>query len=143
MNIFDSIIRFSYSRDLLEHLKGLSLNGEACTRQSVYQMVTLIVLGFSIASILNYYFGLFNRPLFSRIFSWLFNVVVVPFIVGITSYSLAVSGVPSGAHYSYINFFKTDCLLFGLTAFAYTTVLCIVLSTTFKWFSVNNKKVPF
>jgi hypothetical protein len=143
MNIFDSIIRFSYSRDLHEHLKGLSLDGEAYTRQSVYQIVTLVVIGLSIASILNYYFGLFNRPSFSRVLSWLLNVIGVSFIVGIISYSLAVSGVPSGAHCSYLHFFKTDCLLFGLTAFVYTTVLCIVLSTTFKWFSVNNKKVPF
>lgn len=143
MNIFDSFIRFSYSRDLHEHLKGLSLDGEAYSRQSVYQIVALIVIGLSIASIINYYFGLFNRPSFSRLFSWIINVIGVSGIVGIISYMLAASGVPSGAHCSYLHFFKTDCLLFGLTAFTYTGVFCIILSASVKWFSVNNKKVPF
>jgi hypothetical protein len=124
-------------------LKGLSLDGEGYSRQSVYQLVALIVIGLSITSILNYYFGLFNRPSFSRMLSWLLNVVGVSAIVGVISYSLAASGVPSGAHCSCLHFFKTDCALFALTAFTYTAIFCILLSTTVKWFSVNNKKVPF
>ncbi len=143
MNIFDSFLRFSYSRDLDEHLKGLSLDGDSYSSQSVYQIVSLIVISLSIVSVLNYYFGFFNRPTFSRILSWVLNVVGVSVIVGIISYSMAASGVPDGAHCSYLHFFKTDCLLFALTAYTYTTVLCIILSTTFKWFSENNKKVPF
>jgi len=143
MSFFDSLLRFNYSKDLHAHLKGLSLDCEAYSRQSAYQLVALCILGLSTLSLINYYYGLFNRPSFSRAKTWGMHVFFVSLVVGVIAFSIASSGLPQGAHCSYLHFYRSDCILFGLTAFAYNVIYCFLLSSSIKWMSVNNKKVPF
>jgi hypothetical protein len=143
MSFVDNMFRFNYSRDLHEYLKGMSLDCEGYTRQSTYQLIALAMLGFSTVVVLNYYYGIFNRPIFSRIKTWSANVLMTSTIIAFAAYTLAAVGLPQGMHCSYLHFYKTDCVLFGLTAFVYNTLFCIALSSCVKWLSVNNKKVPF
>lgn len=143
MSLSDNFLRFNYSKDLHEYLKGMSLDCEGYTRQSTYQMVILIMLGLSTISTLNYYYGIFNRPSFSRRKTWILNVGSVASLVAFVGYTFASIGLPAGMHCSYLHFFQTDCILFGLTCFVYTVIYSLVLSTCVKWLSVNNKRVPF
>lgn len=121
----------------------MAVDCEGYTNQSVYQLMTLVMLAASTLFMLNYYYGLFNRPIFSRTRIWTINVLFVSAGVGIFAYMLAATGLPPGQHCSYLNFFRTDCILFGLTAFVYNSIYCLLLSVSLKWLSVNNKKVPF
>ncbi|RYG23787.1 MAG: hypothetical protein EOO01_43985 [Chitinophagaceae bacterium] len=143
MSFFDLVPRFAYSKDLHDHLKGLSVSCESYSGQSVYQIVSLAILGLSTISIINYYYGIFNRPSFSRAKTWGLNVFLVSSIIGTLAFSMASAGLAEGAHCSYLHFYRADCILFGLTAFAYNVLYCFLLSTSVKWLSVNNKKVPF
>jgi hypothetical protein len=143
MSFFDTFLRFNYSRDLHEHLKGMSVDCEGYTSQSIYQLMSLIMLILSTVCILNYYYGIFNRPSFSRLKTWGTNVFLISSTTAFLAYTFAAADLAPAQHCSYLYFFRTDCILFGMTAFIYNVFYCLLLSSSIKWMSVNNKKVPF
>ena len=143
MSFFDSILRFSYSSDLHQHLKGLSTDCQNYTGTAVYQLVSLTLLAVSFLIVLNYYYGLFNHPKHTHRWVWLLNVLVACGIVGTAAYFMAAAGLPEEKHCPDIHFTKMDCALFAATSMLYTFIVCLIFSLIFKWKSVANKKVPF
>ncbi len=144
MSIWDKIFRFDYAKDLHIHLKGWAVDcNSGYTRQSTYQAVFFIMLVITLLGTINYYYGLFNRPKFSRIFVWFLNIMVMSIIVFITAYVMSSSGMHEGNHCQDLHFHSTDCMLFAFTAVVYTILFYIILSVFIKWWSLNNKKVPF
>ena len=95
MSFFDSILRFSYSRDLHQHLKGLSVDCTGYTGNSAYQVVSLAMLVISLLVMINYYYGLFNHPRHTRRWVWLINVLVACGITGAIAYVLGTAGLPA------------------------------------------------
>lgn len=142
MSFFDSILRFSYSRDLHQHLKGLSVDCEGYTGTAIYQVVSITLLTVSLLLMLNYYHGLFNHPRHTRRWVWLANVLVGCGIVGTVAYFMAAAGLPAELRCKDIYFTRADCLLFAATAMLYTFLVCFLFSLIFKWNSVANKKIP-
>lgn len=143
MSFFDSILRFSYSRDLHQHLKGLSVDCTGYTGTAVYQLVSLTLLAVSLVIMLNYYYGLFNHPRHTRRWVWLVNILVACGIVGIVAYFMSSAGLNEERHCKDIHFTAMDCLLFAATSMLYTFIVCFIWSMLFKWASVANKKIPF
>jgi hypothetical protein len=143
MSFFDSILRFSYSRDLHQHLKGLSVDCTGYTGNSVYQFVSLVLLATGLLIMINYYYGLFNHPRYTRTWFWLLNVLIACGITGTAAYFMAAAGLPEEQHCKDIHFSSMDCLLFAATAMLYSFLMCIIYSLLLKWKSVANKKVPF
>src|SRR5690606_10160151 len=143
MSFFDSILRFSYSRDLHQHLKGLSVDCEGYTGSAIYQLVSLILLVLSFLFMLNYYHGLFNHPRHTRRWVWLINILAACGIVGAAAYFMAAGGLPEEKHCKDIHFTSMDCLLFAATAVLYTFLACFLFSLVLKWTSVANKQIPF
>ena len=143
MSFFDSILRFSYSRDLHQHLKGLSVDCQGYTGTAIYQVVSLTLLVLSLLFMLNYYHGLLNHPRHTRLWVWLINIIVCCGIIGTIAYAMASGGLPEGEHCKDIFFSRMDCLLFACTAMLYTFLACFIFSMLLKWKSVANKKIPF
>jgi hypothetical protein len=143
MSFFDSILRFSYSRDLHQHLKGLSLDCQGYTGNAIYQTVSLTLLALSFLLMLNYYYGLFNHPRHTRRWAWLINILAACGIAGAVAYFMAAAGLPEDMHCKDIHFTRMDCMLFAATAMLYTFLVCFIFSMLFKWKSVANKKIPF
>jgi len=143
MSFFDSLLRFSYSRDLHQHLKGLALDCEGYTGTAIYQVVSLVLISVSFLIMLNYYYGLFNHPRHTHRWVWLINVLVACGIIGTVAYVMSSRGLPEEMHCKDIHFSGMDCMLFAFTAMVYTFLVCFVFSMIFKWKSVANKKVPF
>ena len=143
MSFFDSILRFSYSRDLHQHLKGLSVDCAGYNSNSVYQIISLTLLAVSFLIMLNYYYGIFNHPRHTRMWVWLINILVACGITGTVAYFMAAGGLPEERHCKDIHFTSMDCVLFSATAMLYTFLVCFIFSLLFKWKSVANKKIPF
>lgn len=143
MGFFDNILRFNYSNNLHQHLRGMSLDCESYSNQNFYQVIMMWLLVANLVMVLDFYYGLFNRPKLSSLLYWILNAFVTAFGLSFYAYMYASNGMYEGMHCSYLTFFKSDCILFGATIFVYSFLIWFVLSICLKWFSVNNKRVPF
>jgi hypothetical protein len=144
MSAWDKIFRFDYAKDLHAHLKGWAIDcNSGYTRQSIYQSVSVVMIVLVLLGTLNYYYGFFNRPRFSKTSFWLLNMLCISIIIFVMAYIMSSSGLHDGNHCPDLHFYSTDCMLFGFTAVIYTIIFYVVASLIVKWFSLNNKKVPF
>lgn len=143
MRLFEVLPRFGYSRDLHRHLDGLSVDCQGRVPNSLYLIVSLSLLAICIIVMLNFYKGLFDNSRNTWRRSWLMNILFASLVSGGLAYFLAYKDLPDEAHCSEIHFTNLDCLLFGLTTMSYAVIVCLLLSLTFKWFSVSNKRIPF
>jgi hypothetical protein len=144
MSFWDKVPRFDYARDLHIHLKGWASDcNSGYVGQNVYQSVFLVLLVLAGIFAANFYFGVFNRPKFSRRRVWLLNMLTVSTLVFIWAYIMSSSGMHDGRHCADLHFNGGDCMLFAFTAAIYTALFFTAYSFLIKWFSLNNKRVPF
>lgn len=141
--MIEKLPRFSYAEGLHQYLKGMSLDCSDYTNQSIYQLVAIWVFALNLVSNINYYFGITDRPKFSNLTFWIIRSLVISSGLGLFGYYKAAIGLNPEKHCSDLVFLKTDCLLFGLTVFVYSLLLNFVFAMMLKWFSTDNKKVPF
>lgn len=142
MNFFDHLVRLGYSHDLHEQLKGLDMEGET-NGNSIYQLTGFLIIGISLLTMLNYYYGLFNNPRFTHRRTWLLNLLVPSTAIGLFAYFQAARYLPEDKHYSELHFSITDCALFGVNEMLLCMIACLLWSLLLKWKSVANKKIPF
>jgi hypothetical protein len=140
---FDKMLRFNYSKDLHEHLKGLDISCSDFTASSTYSFITIIVVILIPIVMLNYYYGIFNRPKLSSFLTWLLNILLCGTIVFIVSMVRTTGDLNSKNYCQDLHFSTVDCMLFGFTAATYAVILSILISLIIKWWSLNNKKIPF
>jgi hypothetical protein len=141
--IFDKFPRISYSSDLHQHLKGLDLKCESYGGTNIYAWVTFWILLISLILAINYYYVLFNRPKMAKWWVWLINMLMGGIITFFMAYLRANADLNHSNYCKELHFNSADCLLFGLTAFTYTSFLFFIFSMIIKWKSLNNKKIPF
>lgn len=140
--VFDAMLRFGYSTDLHEHLKGLDTECNDYGSTSIYQSVFWTILILSFVVLVNYYRGLFHRPKFTSKLFWFFNVLTVCIVIFILSYFKSSADLQSGNICSDLRFTESDCILFALTASVYALIFCLILSFVLKYFSVHHKRIP-
>lgn len=144
MSFFDHLPRLGYSRDLHQHLKGLSAS--TCNDyqgDAIYQLTAIVLLAVSAAIMLNFYYGIFNRPRYTHRLVWLLQLLAASVFTGVFAYNRAAAGLPEEKHCASIRFSTLDCLLFGVTVGVYTWLICFLFSMLLKWKSTVNKKIPF
>lgn len=141
-NIYDKMLRFQYSSDLHYHLQGLKIDCQD-NGTSFYTSVLLVLLFTSAIIIINYYYILFNRPKFSGFWVWFLNIIISCIIVFCYAIITPKKDLNQHKYCQQLHFNSTDCFLFGLTAFVYTLIFCLIFSILIKWWSLNNKKTPF
>lgn len=136
--------RFSYSRDLHAHLKGMDITCNTYSSgTTIYGYVAIMLLIVAPIITINFYYGIFNRPKFASIWVWLLNVIVASIIIFCCAFMQPTSDLRHSRYCKDLNFSTTDCMLFGFTAATYTLIACILVSLAIKWWSLNNKKIPF
>ena len=143
-NFFSNILHFSYSSGLNEHLKGLDiLKCDAYSGTNIYAWIAIWTLFMSFILMFNYYYGIFNRPNCSKFWVWLLNVLIGAITILLMAYMRTNGDLRHGKFCKDLQFNSTDCMLFACTYAVYTVVLCGIFSLVMKWWSRNNKKVPF
>jgi hypothetical protein len=140
---FDKMLRFSYSKDLHDHLKGLDITCQDYTAESTYSYITILILVFVPIVMINYYYGIFNRPRLSSFLTWMLNILFCGAVVFIASIVRSTGDLNSKNYCQDLRFSSTDCMLFGFTAATYAILLSILISLFIKWWSLCNKKIPF
>ncbi len=141
--IFDKLLRFAYAKDLHEHLKGYNITCDDYTASSTYGYITTVIFVAAPILMLNYYYGIFNRPKLSSIGTWLLNILGGGAIVFGIAMTKSIGDLKSKNYCQELKFGSTDCILFGATAATYMVLACIIVSVVVKWWSLNNKKIPF
>jgi len=141
--MFDSMIRFGYSNDLHDHLKGLDVECNDFTATSIYQIVFWIIIGSGLLIMINFYRGLFHRPKFTSKIVWLLHLLVVATIAFVYSYFRSMADLNSGNFCQDLHFSGSDCLLFALTAACYAFLFCLIISLVLKFLSIHHRKIPF
>ena len=141
--MFNKLPHFRYSDGLHQYLLGMAIDCSDYTNQNIYQLISIWIFGVCVVVTINYYFGFLDRPKFSNITYWVSSSIVVSAFLGLFAYYKAANGLSPYNHCSELSFYRTDCILFGLTAFAYSNFIIFIFSMIFKWFSTDNKKVPF
>jgi hypothetical protein len=143
ITIFESFGLYSASNGLGEHLRGLDVQCNGYTNQSIYNVVFLCVSTVNSLIVINYYYGLFNRVNFTNFLSWLINVLVGSLIIFLIAYLYVNNDVSTENYCKDLSIMNSDCIGFGATASIFSIVWSLILSMIIKWKSSNNKKVPF
>jgi hypothetical protein len=141
-SIFDSMLRFGYSNDLHDHLKGLDIECNDFTATSIYQLVLWTILGVGVLVMLNYYKGFFHRPKFTNRWIWFSHLLGVSIIVFVFAFFRSTSDLNNGNYCQDLHFTTSDCALFALTAATYAFLFCSALSLLFKIISIHHKRIP-
>jgi hypothetical protein len=142
-SIFDTMLRFGYSNDLHDHLKGLDRDCNDYTGTSIYELVLYLILGLGLIVMFNYYKGLFHRPKFTIRWIWFLHLLGVSVIVFLFSLFRTSSDLNNGNFCQDLHFSSSDCVLFAITAAVYAMIYCFILSLIFKLISVHHKRIPF
>lgn len=143
ISIFESLEFYSTASGLGEHLRGLNLECENFTRQSIYSMVFLALFLINSIIIINYYYGILNRIPFNRILWWLLNVLFGAIIMFLVAFLYANNDFTSGNVCKTLSITTSDCIGFGATTAIFSIGWSGFLSLVIKWCSSVNKKVPF
>jgi hypothetical protein len=141
--LFEGLGLYSTSGGLGEHLRGLDVNCQDMSRQSVYGIVFLFMIFVNAVIILNYYYGLLNRSPFNKVGWWLINIFTGAFIIYLIAYLGAHRDLVNHNYCDQLSFHSGDCMGFGLTAAIYSVTWSVLLSFFIKWKSIVNKKIPF
>ena len=141
--LFEALGLYSVQNGLAEHLRGLDLQCNNFTRQSIYNIVfiCLFVTNFIIA--INYYYGIFNRRPFNRLGWWLLNAIIGAIVLFAVAFSYSNNDFSTKNYCKNLNITTSDCYGFGFTAAIYSILVFIIFSLLIKWKSGINKKVPF
>ncbi len=141
---FDKVFRSSYSSDLHQHLKGLDIaRGESYSGTNIYAWITIWIFMLSLVLMINFYYGLFDRPKFSNFWAWLLNLLASASSIFVMAFLRSTNDLKHANYYKELHFNSADCMLFAFTATSYSVFFCIIFSLLMKWWSLNNKKVPF
>ncbi len=140
---FDYIIRFSYSSGLHQHLKGLDPIKCEYIGTNVYAWILCWMLPIAFLFMLNYYFGLFKSPRFSKFWAWILNVLVACLITFFLANMHSDNDLRHNNYCKAIHFNSMDCFLFACTVATYTFIFCFIFSFAMKYISLNHKKIPF
>lgn len=143
IGLFNQLGLYSGQNGLDEHLKGLDLECNDYTRQSIYGLVFIWLFVINTAVVLNYYYGFFNRVPWNTWGRWLMNILFSALVVFIIAYLSAYNDFSKGNFCQDLMITNRDCIGFGLTAAIYSLLWSVILSILIKWKSSVNKKVPF
>jgi hypothetical protein len=143
-HFFDKLPRLGYASDLHKHLKGLDPNSfcESYTGTDIYTWISIWMMGVSLILIINFYYGLLNRPKCSKFIYWLLNILATGTIIFGLAYTRVNDDLNNHNYCEELSFGATDCMLFGMTAAVYAIILSIIISFIIKWGSLHNKKIP-
>lgn len=143
ITIFESLGLYSAANGLGEHLRGLDVECNNFTNQSIYNIVFLCIVIINTLIVVNYYYGIFNRVNFTNFLSWCINVLVGALIIFSIAYLYVYNDFSTGNYCKDLAISDSDCIGFGITASIFSIVWSLILSMIIKWKSSNNKKVPF
>lgn len=143
ITIFEALGLYSSANGLSDHLRGLDVQCNDYTGQSIYNIVFLCVFIINALIVVNYYYGIFNRVNFTNILSWLINLLVGALILFLIAFLYANNDFTTGNYCKDLSISTSDCIGFGATASIFSFVWSFILSMIIKWKSSNNKKVPF
>lgn len=143
ITLFESLGLYSTQNGLGEHLRGLDLQCNDYTGQSIYNMVLIFLFSINTLIMLNYYYGILNRIPFNRWWWWLINVLVGAIILFVIAFMYANNDLSTGNYCKQLQMTTSDCLGFGFAASIFSALWSLILSLLIKWKSINNKKVPF
>lgn len=143
ITLFESLGLYSSANGLGEHLRGLDVQCNDFTNQSIYNIVFLCIFIINLVIVLNYYYGVFNRVNFTNFLSWFLNILAGSLILFFIAFLYANNDFVTGNFCPDLSITSSDCVGFGLTASIFSLVWSLILSMCIKWKSSNNKKVPF
>lgn len=143
ITLFESLGLYSSANGLGEHLRGLDVQCNDFTNQSIYNIVFLCIFIINLVIVLNYYYGVFNRVNFTNFLSWFLNILTGSLIIFFIAFLYANNDFVTGNFCPDLSISSSDCVGFGVTAAIFSLVWSFILSVCIKWKSSNNKKVPF
>lgn len=143
ISLFESLGLYSSSNGLGDHLRGLDVECNDYVNQSIYNLVFLCVFLINGFILLNYYYGLFNRVKFTNLFTWLINISIGALILFLISFIYTNNDFISGNYCQDLSITTEDCIGFGLVSAIFSILWSLIFSFIIKWWSINNKKVPF
>lgn len=142
ITLFEALDLYSTTNGLGDHLKGLDVACENNTNQSIYSIVLICILVINSLIMLNYYYGYFNRPRFSKLLSWFYNMLFGAIIIFLIAFLYTNDDLNSGNYCQELIISTSDCIGFASVSAFYSIVWGALFSFGIKWKSSNNKKVP-
>ncbi len=143
ISIWETLGLYSTQMGLGAQLRGMNLQCDDFTRQSIYSMVFLALFLINSIIIINYYYGILNRIPFNRILWWLLNVLFGAIIMFFIAFVYANNDLISNDFCPDLSITTSDCIGFGATTAIFSIIWSCLLSLIIKWNSSVNKKVPF
>jgi hypothetical protein len=143
ISIWESFGLYSTQMGLGAQLRGMNLQCDDFTRQSIYSMVFLALFLINSIIIINYYYGILNRIPFNRILWWVLNVLFGAIIMFLIAFVYANNDLMSNDFCPDLSITTSDCIGFGATTAIFSIIWSSLLSLIIKWNSSVNKKVPF
>ena len=148
MNFFANLCNVFglYGQGLHEHLMGIDKDcnyTEASASQSIYILVFFCLLIINSLIMVNYYYGSFNRPKFSKIIYWLLNVLLGSIFLFAIAFFYTNNDLEAENFCDQLIIYRADCIGFGITVAIYSIVWSLIFSVIIKFSSKNNKKIPF
>ena len=143
ITLFESLGLYSSQSGLGEHLRGLDIQCNNYSGQSIYNMVFLCLFLINAIIMINYYYGIFNRIPFNRWWWWLINSLVGAVILFLVAFIYSNNDLSTGNYCKDLIFKTSDCIGFGLTSAIFSFLFSIGFSLLIKWKSSINKQSPF
>ncbi|MDI9358306.1 MAG: hypothetical protein QM528_05125 [Phycisphaerales bacterium] len=134
-----------YSTSLSEHLRGFNIQCNGYTGPNIYLFVLILFFIVNTAIVINYYYGLFNHPKFTKRINWAFGVLLSSLIMFAIAWNYPYQDIQNHQVCKTLlpNISGWDCFGFGLTAFIWSLIYCTALSFFIKSGSTSNKRIPF
>jgi magnesium-transporting ATPase (P-type) len=143
ITIFEALGLYSAQNGLGEHLRGLDLECNEYSRQSIYNIIFICLFGINTILVINYYYGIFNRRPFNRWWWWLFNCLAGAVAVFAIALIYTNNDLSTANYCKDLQMTGADCVGFAITAAIFSFAWCIILTFLIKWKSSINRKVPF
>lgn len=143
ITVFEALGLYSTQNGLGEHLRGLDIECNDYTGQSIYNLIFIYLFAINSIIVLNYYYGLFNKVPWNLWWKWILNILVGAVIMFVIAFMYPNNDLSTGNYCKDLQMSTSDCVGFGITAFIYSIVWSCILSFLIKWKSSVNRKVPF
>ncbi len=138
--IYDLMLSL-FGMDLAEHMWGWWEPDGNFTKQNLFNLVGIMLIGTSLFFVLSFYFVI-NHPRFNRWYHWILLAILTFFCNLFIGFSIPYADLVNQNISPDLTFTYTNCLGFGLVNAFYSLILFIILSFIFRWWSKNCSTCP-
>ena len=143
ITLFESFGLYSDSNGLGDHLRGLDIKCSDYINQNNYNIVFICLFLINTTIMVNYYYGIHNRPKFTKLLPWILHSLSGAIILFLIAFLCSNNDISTGNFCKDLNIKTSDCFGFASVAAIYSLIWNFIISLLLKLKSSNNKKVPF